>query len=54
MTDNLQKIAEDMQHQGREMRLQHIRETARDEMAMKVLFALMCPPLALFPAFWRS
>jgi hypothetical protein len=40
--------------EGEEMRQRHIREQRRDDLVMKVLFACMCPPLALFPSFWRD
>lgn len=39
---------------GREMRKRHIREQQTEDRMMKVLFALMCPLLALFPDFWRD
>ena len=37
-----------------EMRDRHIKEQAREDLGMKILFALMCPPLSLFPSFWRN
>jgi hypothetical protein len=50
ISDALQTIA----REGTEMRKRHMREQHRDDLVMKILFACMCPPLVLFPGFWRG
>ncbi len=38
---------------GEAMRKRHRRQRKFDDGMMKVMFALLVPPLALFPSFWR-
>ncbi len=52
--DDIVKQIQAMHEYGRVQSIRNAQEIRRNDFIIKCLFAAMCPPLALFPQFWRD